>query len=77
MFIPANSRPKIPIYVTRNGDGEVSNHFVMARTKTEEKVLAEKSPKKDSSVNSYPFQSFETNHNKRSKVDFQNIYKRQ
>ena len=42
----ANSRPKIPIYVTRNGDGEVSNHIVMARTKTEVKALAKKSLKK-------------------------------
>ena len=35
----ASERPKIPIYITRNGDGEVSNDIVMARTKTEEKAL--------------------------------------
>ena len=40
----ANTRPKIPIYVTRNGKGEVSNHLIMAPTKTEERTLAEKSP---------------------------------
>ena len=51
----ANSRPKIPIYVTRNGEGEVSNHIVMSRTKTEEKALTEKSPKKKSSIGRYPF----------------------
>ena len=44
--ISLNSRPKIPIYVTRNGDGEISNHIVMARKKAEEKALVEKSPQK-------------------------------
>ena len=34
--VSANNRPKIPINVTRNGDGEVSNHIVMARKKSEE-----------------------------------------
>ena len=60
----ANKRPKIPIYVTRNGEGEVSNHIVMARTKTEEKALTEISPKKKSSVGRYPFRFFEKNQNK-------------
>ena len=46
----ANNRPKIPIYVTGIGDGEVSNHIVMARTKSEEKAQTEKSPKKKNSV---------------------------
>ena len=46
MCLSVNKRPKIPIYVTRNGDGEVSNHIIMARSKCEEKALAEKSPKK-------------------------------
>ena len=36
----ASDKPKIPICITRNGDGEVSNHIVMARTKNEEKALA-------------------------------------
>ena len=66
MSISANHRPKIPIYVTRNGDEEVSNHIVMARTKAEEKAQAEKSPKKKNSVGNYPFQFFEKNHNKKS-----------
>ena len=38
----------------------------MARTKTEEKAQAEKSPKKKNSVGNYPFQFFEKNHNKKS-----------
>ena len=59
MSISANHRPKIPIYITRNGDGEVSNHIVMARTKAEEKAQDEKSPKKENSVSNYPFQFFE------------------
>ena len=63
---PKRDRPKIPIYITRNGDGEVSNHIIMARTKSEEKALAEKSPKKKSSVGIYPFQFFEKNHNEKS-----------
>ena len=62
----ANERPKIPIYITRNGDREVSNHIVMARTKTEEKTLTEKSPKKKNSVGINPFQFFEKNHSKKS-----------
>ena len=78
MSISANSRPKIPIYVTRNRDGEVLNHIVMARTKAEEKAQAEKSPKKKNSVGNYPFKFFEKKHIKNHwKVDFKNIYKRQ
>ena len=60
----ANNRPKIRIYVNRNGEGEVSNHLVMARPKTEKKTLPEKSPKKKNSVGRYPFHFFEKNHNK-------------
>ena len=35
--ISAN-KPKIPIYVGRVADGEITNHMVMARTKTEKKT---------------------------------------
>ena len=64
------------IYVTRNGEGEVSNHIVMARRKPEEKALTEKSPQKKSSVGRYPFQLFEKNHNKKSSEGrFQKIHK--
>ena len=66
LTVSANNRPKIPIYVTRNGEGEVSNHLIMARTKTEEKAMTEKSPKKKNSVGKYPFQFFEKKHNKKS-----------
>ena len=62
----ANNRPKIPIYVARNGDGEGSNHIIMARTKSEEKAQTKKSPKKKNSVGKYPFQFFEKNHNEKS-----------
>ena len=55
-------KPKIPIYVGRDADGEITNHMVMAKTKTEEKQASEgqKSPKKKNSV-SYPFQFEEKN----------------
>ena len=38
----------------------------MARTKTEEKTLTEKSPKKKNSIGIYPFQLFQKSHNKKS-----------
>ena len=67
LSISAPIRPKIPIYVGRDGEGEITNHIIMARNKTEEKRLAEgpKSPKKKNSV-SYPFKFREKNHNKKS-----------
>ena len=51
----------------RNADGDITNHIVMARTKTEEKHLTDgpKSPKKRNSVR-YPFQFVEKNYNKKS-----------
>ena len=47
MNISALSRPKTPIYVGRDADGEITNHIIMARNKTEERQLNEgpKSPK--------------------------------
>ena len=67
LSISAPIRPKIPIYVVRDGEGEITNHIIMARNKTEEKNLAEgpKSPKKKNSV-SYLFEFREKNHNKKS-----------
>ena len=67
LSVLAPTRPKIPIYVGRDADGEITSHIVMARTKGEEKQTAEgtKSPKKKNSV-SYPFQFVEKNHNKKS-----------
>ena len=52
LSVLAPTRPKIPIYVGRDADGEITNHIVMARTKAEEKQIAEgvKSPKKKNSV---------------------------
>ena len=67
MPISAPTRPKIPIYVGRDADGEITNHMVMAKTKTEEKQSTEnqKTPKKKSSVR-YPFKFVEKNYNKKS-----------
>ena len=67
LSVSAPNRPKIPIYVGRDADGEITNHMVMARTKTEERQLASesKSPKKRSSVR-YPFKFLEKRHNRKS-----------
>ena len=74
MPISAPTRPKIPIYVGRDADGEITNHMVMAKTKAEEKQLTEnqKSPKKKNSGR-YPFKFVEKNYNKKSlEGNFQN-----
>ena len=43
----APTRPKIPIHVGRDADGEITTRIVMARTKTEEKQVAEGPKKKN------------------------------
>ena len=65
--ISAPNKPKIPIYVGRDADGEITNHIIMAKTKAEEKQAIEgpKSTEKKSSVR-YSFQFVEKNHNKKS-----------
>ena len=67
MPISAPSRPKIPIYVGRDAEGDITNHMVVAKTKLEEKHLAEdqNSPKKKNLVR-YPFKFVEKNYNKES-----------
>ena len=67
LTVSAPNKPKIPIYVGRDADGDITNHIVMARTKTEEEHLAErpKPPKKKNSVR-HPFYFVEKNHNKKS-----------
>ena len=65
--ISAPNKPKIPFCVGRDADGEITNHMVMARTKTQERQLHEgqKSPKKKNSVR-YSFCFVGKNHNKKS-----------
>ena len=48
LSILAPTKPKIPMTVGRDAEGEMTNHNVLARTKTEERQLASetKSPKK-------------------------------
>ena len=48
MTVSAPDRPKIPIYVDRDAEGETTNHIIMAKTKNEEKQMGEniKSKKK-------------------------------
>ena len=52
LSVSAPNRPKIPIYVGRDADGDITNHIIMAKTNTEEKHLADgpKLPKKKNSV---------------------------
>ena len=67
MAISAPNRPNIPIYVSCYAEGEVTNHIMRARTKTEEKKPTEglESPKKINSVR-YPFYFAEKNYSKKS-----------
>ena len=55
IVISAPNRPKPQIYVGSDAEGRITNHIIMAKTKTVEKHLNEgpKSPKKKNSV-SYP-----------------------
>ena len=64
-YVSATIRPKIAVYVGRDADGDITNHIVMARTKTEEKHLNDgpKSPKKKNSIR-YSFYFVEKNYNK-------------
>ena len=41
----AEKKPKMPIYVSRDEEGDVTNYLVMAKTKAEDKVV-DKQPKK-------------------------------
>ena len=45
----AEKKPKIPMYVSRDEEGDVTNYLVMAKTKAEEKVV-DKHPKKQNSA---------------------------
>ena len=67
MPLSAPSRPKIPIFVGRDAEGDIIKHIVIAKTKSDEKHLTEgqKFPKKKSLVR-YPFNFVEKNYNKKS-----------
>ena len=58
LSVSAEEKPKIPIYVSRNEEGDVTNHLVMAKTKAEEKAV-DKQPKKKNSVSEFPFKFVE------------------
>ena len=66
LSILAPNKPKILIFVGKDAEGEISNHKVMALTKTEERLLASetKSPKKIPVR--YPFNFVEKRHNRKS-----------
>ena len=66
LSILAPNKPKMTMYVGQDAEGEITNHMVMARTKTEERQLASeaKSPKKKIPVR-YPFNFVEKRHNRK------------
>ena len=64
LFVSAEKKPKIPIYVSRNDERDVTNSLVMAKTKTDEKAVDK--PKKKNSASEYPFEFVGTNHNRKS-----------
>ena len=39
LSVSAEKKPKIPIYVSRNEEGDMTNYLEMAKTKTEEKAV--------------------------------------
>ena len=56
MTISAPDRPKIPIYVGRDAEGQITtNHIIMAKTKNEKKQAGEstKSPKKKTRLDTF------------------------
>ena len=55
-----------PIYVCRDAEGEITNHIIKAKTKTEKKHQSEgqKLPKRNNSVR-YPFCFVEMSYNKK------------
>ena len=63
LSVLAEKKPKIPIYVSRNEEGDVTNYLVMAKTKAEEKAV-DKQPKKKNSVSEFPFKFVEKNYNR-------------
>ena len=64
LSVSVDKKPKIPIYVSKNEEGDVTNYLVMAKTKTEEKAVDK--PKKKKSVSEYPFKFGEKNDNRKS-----------
>ena len=65
LSVSAERKPKFPIYVSRDEEGDVTNYLVMAKTKAEEKAVDEQ-PKKKKSVSEYPFKLVEKNNNRKS-----------
>ena len=67
LSVSAPNRPKIPICVGRDADGEITNHMVMTRTKTGKRQLASdsKSQKKRNPVR-YHFKFVGKRHNRKA-----------
>ena len=65
LSVSAERKPKIPINVSRDEEGDVTIYLVMAKTKAEEKAV-DKQPKKKNSVSEYPFKFVEKNCKRKS-----------
>ena len=65
LSVSAERKPKVPIYVSRDEEGDVTNYLVMAKTKAEENAVY-KQPKKKNSVSENPFKFVEKNYNRKS-----------
>ena len=64
LSVSAEKKPKIPIYVSRNEEGDVRNYLVMAKAKAEEKTGGQTTEKKYS-VSEYPFKFVGKNYNRK------------
>ena len=65
LSVSAERKPKIPSYVSRDEEGDVTKYLVMAKTKAEETAV-DKQPKKKHSVSEYPSKFVEKNYNRKS-----------
>ena len=64
LSVSAEKKPKLPIYVSRDEEGDVTIYPVMTKTKAEEKTV-DKQPKKKISVSRYPFKFVEKNYKRK------------
>ena len=66
MTISPPNRPKSPIYVGRDAEGEITNHIIMAKTKNEEKQTSDNTKSRKKLSVRYPFSFVEKNYDKKS-----------
>ena len=66
MTVSALNRPKTLIYVSRDAEGEITNHIIMAKTKNEEKQMSKNKITEGKNSVRYPFSFVAKNYNKMS-----------